>query len=79
MALLRRLEKRILVTLPTSEARAQMMLANIPPKMCQQQFPYEAFAEQLEGYSGSDLRLVCKEAAMKPLRRLMNQIESETD
>ena len=30
MALLRRLEKRILVTLPTTEARTQMMVANLP-------------------------------------------------
>lgn len=33
----------------------------------------------LEGYSGSDIRLVCKEAAMKPLRKLMNEIENLDD
>ena len=28
-----------------------------------------------EGYSGSDMKLVCKEALMKPVRRLMKKIE----
>ena len=48
MALLRRLEKRILVELPTPEARANMMIANIPPKMCESQLDYQPFASQLE-------------------------------
>ena len=48
MALLRRLEKRILVELPTTEARTQMIRSNIPPKVCAPDFEAEAFAGQLE-------------------------------
>ena len=29
-----------------------------------------------EGYSGSDIRLVCKEAAMKSVRMVFDQLES---
>lgn len=51
-----------------------MIRFNIPEKMAEG-LDYTTFANKLEGYSGSDIRLVCKEAAMKPLRRLMNSIE----
>jgi katanin p60 ATPase-containing subunit A1 len=36
----------------------------------------QKFALELEGYSGSDIKLVCKEAAMKPLRRVMAELDS---
>ena len=77
MALLRRLEKRILVHLPSLEARQDMVKKLLPEKITDH-LSYEEFAERLEGYSGSDIRLVCKEAAMKPLRRLMKDIETVT-
>eukprot|EP00347_Sterkiella_histriomuscorum_P023884 403333052 len=77
-ALLRRLEKRILVPLPSKEAREDMLMKLVPAKMSDN-IDYSEFATNLEGYSGSDIRLVCKEAAMKPLRRLMENIELQTD
>ena len=76
VALLRRLEKRILVDLPSPEAREAMIRKLVPNK--DGELDYTEFASRLEGYSGSDIRLVCKEAAMKPLRRLMREIETIT-
>ena len=35
---------------------------------------YKNLAARTEGYSGSDIVLVCKEAAMRPVRRLMNKL-----
>ena len=81
MALLRRLEKRILVPLPGEDSREAMLRYHLPPgpadsgKRAEEDVEFEAFSQALEGYSGSDIRLVCKEAAMKPLRRLMKQLD----
>jgi len=33
-------------------------------------------AAQTEGFSGSDIRLLCKEVAMKPVRRMMFVLEA---
>jgi len=35
-----------------------------------------ALADKMQGYSGSDVRLLCKEAAMRPVRRLVKRLES---
>jgi len=73
-AMLRRLEKRVLVNLPTSEARESMFRANLPDGFAEG-LDYVQLARSTEEWSGSDIRLLCKEAAMHPLRRLMTQIE----
>lgn len=73
-AMLRRLEKRILVPLPEKEARRAMFEDLLRPQKGIE-LPYDSMVEATEGYSGSDLRIVCKEAAMRPLRRLMSLLE----
>jgi len=82
-AMLRRLEKRILVHLPTKEARLGMLKHHLPPVISSHEkgllmtsdIDYETIAEKTEDYSGSDIRLLCKEAAMKPVRKIFDILE----
>ncbi|XP_022146519.1 katanin p60 ATPase-containing subunit A-like 2 isoform X2 [Momordica charantia] len=78
-AMLRRLEKRILVPLPEPEARRAMFEELLPPQPGDEELPYDLLMERTQGYSGSDIRLVCKEAAMQPLRRVMAQLEKQQE
>ena len=86
-AMLRRLEKRILVNLPLEEARKQMLQNHLPPTISspsngldiKTEIDYDLFAKKLEGYSGSDIKLLCKEAAMRPLRKVFDVLENVGD
>ncbi|KDP37977.1 hypothetical protein JCGZ_04620 [Jatropha curcas] len=78
-AMLRRLEKRILVPLPEPEARRAMFEELLPSQPDEDELPYDLLVESTEGYSGSDIRLLCKEAAMQPLRRLMALLENRQE
>ena len=81
-AMLRRLEKRILVDLPTAEARKQMFKHHLPPLISQEggvsiecNLNYDRLADITEGYTGSDIQLVCKEAAMRRVRSIFSVLE----
>ncbi|CAH1796217.1 unnamed protein product [Owenia fusiformis] len=85
-AMLRRLEKRILVDLPTKDARKAMFCHHLPPIVnpaeggleLRSNLEYDLLADKTEGYSGSDIKLVCKEAAMKPVRKVFDILEKVT-
>uniref|UniRef100_A0A7S3K4J8 vesicle-fusing ATPase n=1 Tax=Aureoumbra lagunensis TaxID=44058 RepID=A0A7S3K4J8_9STRA len=69
-AIRRRFEKRIYIPLPEAAARARMIqlhLGDTPHTLAQQDF--EAIADDTEGFSGSDLSIVVREALMEPLRK----------
>lgn len=69
---------KILVPLPEPEAR-RAMFEELLPSSGDSELPYDVLVDRTEGYSGSDIRLVCKEAAMQPLRRLMTHLEQQED
>ncbi|KAL7548711.1 hypothetical protein ACHAWF_011980 [Thalassiosira exigua] len=76
-AFLRRMEKRILIPLPTRECRKDMIrchLSELSPSFCKGEL-LEKAACLVGGYSGSDIKALCKEAAMRPLRRVLQHAE----
>lgn len=76
-AFLRRMEKRILIPLPTNECRKKMIrshLSEFSPTFRKGEMLTKA-ASLLDGYSGSDIKALCKEVAMRPLRRVLQHAE----
>ncbi len=70
-AIRRRLEKRIYIPLPDKHARIEIFklcLTNIP---IESNIDLETLADITEGYSGSDIHIVCREGSMMPMRRLL--------
>ena len=69
-AIRRRFEKRVYIPLPEAAARAYMCKLNLgdtPNSLTEHDF--EKLGEITEGASGSDIKVLVKEALMEPLRR----------
>ncbi|KAH9600225.1 AAA ATPase [Trypanosoma melophagium] len=73
-AMLRRLEKRILVGLPTHDARATMFRQILMPA-ADPNLDWNACADITEGMSGADIDVVCREAMMRPIRIMIEKLE----
>jgi len=68
-AIRRRFEKRIYIPLPEAPARAKMFtihLGKTPHKITNEQF--KQLGEMTEGYSGSDVSIIVRDAMMQPVR-----------
>eukprot|EP01035_Chromulina_nebulosa_P019834 gene19834-25782_t len=75
IAVLRRLEKRVLVGIPTKEARETMLKKHLSDRSSND-FDFSKISDLTNGYSGADIELLCREAAMMPVRRLMIKINA---
>ena len=70
-AILRRMPKRYAVGLPDAAQRKKIlsiMLADVP---CVKSFDLDDIVRKTNGYSGSDLRELCRAAAMVPVREAL--------
>jgi len=69
-AIRRRFEKRVYIPLPEKEARSIMVkihLGDTPNNLSEDDF--DELGQMTEGASGSDIKVLVKEALMEPLRR----------
>jgi vacuolar protein-sorting-associated protein 4 len=69
-ALRSRFEKKIHVPLPGREARAKIFEVHMEDVEVSPTIEYDELADLTEGYSGRDISVVCREAAMEPIRDL---------
>ena len=68
-ALIRRLEKRIYIPLPTQVGCSQLFKINLRDINLDSSIDWATLIEKCQGYSGADISNVCREAAMMPMRR----------
>ncbi|MFX1485556.1 MAG: AAA family ATPase [Promethearchaeota archaeon] len=66
----RRFEKRIYVPLPDKEGRREIFKIHVRGIEIASDVDFDELATLTEGYSGSDIALICRDAAMMPIREL---------
>jgi katanin p60 ATPase-containing subunit A1 len=72
-ALRRRFEKRIYIPLPTSKGREDLFKINLKGAGVADNLEFSELVAKTEGYSGADISNVCREAALMPMKRLLEQ------
>ncbi|EPQ61144.1 AAA-domain-containing protein [Gloeophyllum trabeum ATCC 11539] len=72
-AIKRRFEKRIYIPLPGPEARKRMFELHVGSTPCElTQKDYRFLADRTDGYSGSDISIVVRDALMQPVRKVLS-------
>ncbi|KAK7050538.1 AAA domain-containing protein [Favolaschia claudopus] len=78
-AILRRMPKRYAVPLPNLEQRLNILTLILHETPLASDFSMTALAELCSGQSGSDLREMCRNAAMVPVREFVRKTKGDKD
>lgn len=70
-AILRRLPKRYAVSLPSAAQREKILTLMLAATPTDAAFSITDLVKRTEGYSGSDLKELCRNAAMRPVREFL--------
>ncbi|OJA11899.1 hypothetical protein AZE42_07650 [Rhizopogon vesiculosus] len=78
-AILRRMPKRFAVALPDADQRCKILSLMLKETKLDSQISLSLLAAQTTGFSGSDLRELCRNAAMVPVRECMRAMEHDEE
>ncbi|KAF8835934.1 AAA-domain-containing protein [Paxillus ammoniavirescens] len=78
-AILRRMPKRFAVGLPNAEQRSRILSLMLKDTKLDPSMSIPVLAAQTSGFSGSDLRELCRNAAMVPVRECMRQMAHDEE
>lgn len=74
-ALRRRLEKRIYIGLPDTSARIALFKMYLKGLELDDDIDFDKLSAMTEGYNGSDIQVICRNAAMIPMRNKLENID----
>jgi len=74
-----RFDREIEIGVPNAEGRLEILQIHTRGMPLAQDIDLQALASELNGYTGADIKALCREAAMKALRRYLPEIDLEGD
>lgn len=73
-----RFDREIEINIPTKDARKEIFMVHTRGMPLTEDVKIDELLELTNGFSGADVSALCKEAALKALKRLMPKINKET-
>jgi transitional endoplasmic reticulum ATPase len=74
-----RFDREIEIGVPNAEGRLEILQIHTRGMPLSEDIDLQDLASQLHGYTGADIKALCREAAMKALRRYLPEIDLEGD
>jgi transitional endoplasmic reticulum ATPase len=74
-----RFDREIEIGVPNAEERSEILGIHTRGMPLAYDIDLQGLASELNGYTGADIKALCREAAMKALRRYIPEIDSEGD
>ena len=74
-----RFDREFEISVPNEDGRIEILLIHIRGMPVAEDVDLKDLASELHGYTGADIKSLCKEAAMKAIRRYLPEIDLETE